>query len=179
MAAAVNPLVSVYEYLHSVYETDMDYVDGVLEERNLGEHDHSDLQSELITLFRNHRKDWRVKTLVEQRVQVSPTRYRVPDLCVLGASWTRTPIIKVPPLLCIEVLSPEDRLPRVKVKCEDFFNLGVPEIWVFDPVKRDVLILRPGGFSSRLNEGTLALEGTPIQVPLADIFGVLDDDLIE
>ena len=45
MASAVRvPFLSVEEYLHSSYEPDADYVDGFLEERNLGEFDHGDLQ---------------------------------------------------------------------------------------------------------------------------------------
>ena len=39
-AAAMSLPVSVEEYLHSVYEPDLDYVDGRLEERNMGEFDH-------------------------------------------------------------------------------------------------------------------------------------------
>ena len=37
-------LVSVEQYLSSVYEPDCDYVDGELEDRNVGEKDHSKLQ---------------------------------------------------------------------------------------------------------------------------------------
>jgi len=36
-SAVPVPYVSVEEYLHTVYEPDMDYVDGVLEDRNVGE----------------------------------------------------------------------------------------------------------------------------------------------
>ncbi len=39
MASQIT-LVSVDEYLHSVYEPDVDYVDGVLEDRNVGEKKH-------------------------------------------------------------------------------------------------------------------------------------------
>jgi hypothetical protein len=35
--APLPPFVPVEEYLHAAYEHDMDYVDGVLEERDLGE----------------------------------------------------------------------------------------------------------------------------------------------
>ncbi len=175
-AAAVNPLVSLYEYLHSDYQPDMDYIDGVLEERNLGENDHSDLQTELAVLFRNHRNEWQVKTFVEQRVQVSPTRFRVPDLCVMRADWKRTPIITAAPLLCIEVLSPEDRLGRIRARCDDYFAMGVPVAWVFDSVKRDVLVLESGGTMTTVREGLLRLEGTLIEVPVAEVFRVLDDE---
>ncbi len=175
-ASAISVPVSLYEYLHSVYETDMDYVDGVLEERNLGEYDHSDLQSELITLFRNHRSEWKVKAVIEQRVQISPTRFRVPDLTVMAASWKRTPIITDAPLLCIEILSPEDRFSRIRARCEDYFRMGVPEAWIFDPAKREALVLRPDGTMTTHNQGSLSLEGTPIAIPLAAVFGVLDLD---
>ena len=176
MAAAASPLVSLYEYLHSDYQPDMDYVDGVLEERNLGEHDHADLQSELITLFRIHRNEWKVKAVVEQRVQVTPTRYRVPDLCILASTWKREPIITVPPLLCIEVLSPEDRFSRILKRCQDYFTLGGPEAAVFDPAKRDVLVLRPDGSMTAVRGGSLQLAGTAIDVPIGPIFAVLDEE---
>jgi hypothetical protein len=45
-ASAIVPFVSIEEYLLSDPQPDMDYIDGVLEERNLGEADHGDLQSE-------------------------------------------------------------------------------------------------------------------------------------
>ena len=174
-AAPVPPFVSLYEYLHSDYQPDMDYVDGVLEERNLGENEHSDLQTELAFVFRTQRQNWKVKAFVEQRVQVSATRFRVPDLCVMSADWKRTPIIVEPPLLCIEVLSPDDRFTRIRARCEDYFRMGVPEAWVFDPSERVALILRPDGTMSTHRDGSLQLAGTPIDVSLAGIFGVLDE----
>lgn len=46
MAVVAN--VRLEEYLHTVYEPDCDYVDGVLEERNVGRNGHSATQSLLI-----------------------------------------------------------------------------------------------------------------------------------
>ena len=42
-------------------------------------------------------------------------------------------IITHPPLAVFEVLSPEDRLQRMKRKLEDYRAMGIPEIWVIDP----------------------------------------------
>lgn len=175
-ALPLPPFVSVEEYLHGDYEPDMDYVDGFLEERYLGERDHADLQTFLAYLFLSHRKDWQLTALVEQRVQVSPTRFRVPDVCVLPLFAKRTPIVEEAPLLCIEVLSPEDRLSRVLTRCEDYLAMGVPEIWIFHPPNRQVLIVRPGAVTETLHEGTLTLEGTPISLSLAEIFSALDTE---
>jgi Uma2 family endonuclease len=173
-AFAMAPMVSVEEYLHTTYHPDVDYVDGRLEERNLGENQHSDLQSELITIFRNHRNEWKVKTFAEHRVQVSAQRYRIPDLCVMPSTWIKTPIIHEAPLLCIEVLSPEDTLHRQAARCGDYFAMGVAEVWIVDPKTRTTYILHRTAMKEH-REDLLRLEGTPIEISLAELFSVLDE----
>jgi hypothetical protein len=76
-------LVSVQEYLATSYRPDREFLDGALHERNLGEFEHSFLQSAVIAWFWIRRKEWNVLPLVAQRVQVAPTRFRVPDVTVL------------------------------------------------------------------------------------------------
>ena len=94
----------------------------------------------------------------------------------MPVSWKRTPIVRQAPLLCLEILSPEDRLSRTLTKCQDFFRLGTPEAWIFDPDQRFALVLRPDGSMTTHREGSLTLAGTPIDVPLAGIFAVLDEE---
>ena len=67
---ASSTLILVSEYLKSSYRPDCDYVDGRIEERNLGEHDHAALQAELIFWFGKHQQEWNIEVLPEQRVQV-------------------------------------------------------------------------------------------------------------
>src|SRR5713226_763091 len=107
-------LVSVEEYLHTSYRPDCDYVDGEVVERNLGEQDHSDIQSELVHFFRTRRKQWSVYAYVEQRVQVAPRRFRVPDVCVVVGRKPTDPIFPQPPFICIEVLSKTDSLESIQ-----------------------------------------------------------------
>src|SRR5258708_19739845 len=76
-------LISVEQYLATSYRPDCDYVDGRIEERNLGELDHSSLQTAVAAYFFSRRKQWDITVVVEQSVQVSPTRYRIPDVCVV------------------------------------------------------------------------------------------------
>src|SRR5438552_2520297 len=66
-------LISVEEYLRSVYRPDCDYVDGEVQERNLGEQDHSSAQREIILSLGQRRREWNITILPEQRVQVSAT----------------------------------------------------------------------------------------------------------
>ena len=110
---ATHTIVPVSEYLSTAYSPDCDYVDGEVHERNLGELDHSDLQGRFIELLSRPENKEFIRINAEIRVQVSPTRYRVPDVCVRKVPAAREQIIRTPPLLCIEVLSPEDRAARM------------------------------------------------------------------
>jgi hypothetical protein len=76
-------LISVSEYLASNYDPDCDYVDGEVLERNLGEYDHAKLQKKLILYFGNRESELGIHVVPEQRVQVSATRFRVPDVCLV------------------------------------------------------------------------------------------------
>jgi hypothetical protein len=40
----------------------------------------------LAVLFRSRQREWNIRAVVEQRVEVSPTRFRVPDVTVLHRS---------------------------------------------------------------------------------------------
>jgi len=172
---ATIALVPVEEYLRTSYEPDIDYVDGYLEDRNVGENKHSDLQSELATVLRTQGKTWSIYAYIACRVQVAAKRYRVPDVCVMPRTWKKTPIIHEAPLLCIEVLSPEDTFSRTQVKCRDYLAMGVPEVWIFDPEERTAFILR-GETMTEHREGTLRVAGTEVQIDLADLFAVLDEE---
>src|SRR5689334_16699430 len=103
-------LISVREYLRTSYRPDCDYVDGVVVERNLGERDHAELLGAVFAFFYNRRKEWRIHVFPEQRVQVSATRFRIPDVCVTVGERPEEQIFTHPPFICIEILSPEDRL---------------------------------------------------------------------
>ena len=49
--APVDALVSVEEYLHTVYRPDCDYVDGELVDRNVGEKSHAKAQRKIMLLL--------------------------------------------------------------------------------------------------------------------------------
>src|SRR5271154_3353433 len=126
--AHLSKLISVEEYLNTSYRPDVEYVDGEIQERNLGEFDHADLQAALSTLLRVRQQEWAIRVVVEARVQVAPTRFRVPDVCVLAAGLERERIIRHAPLLCLEVQSPRDRLNAMRKREQDFFDMGVAEV---------------------------------------------------
>lgn len=168
-----EPLVTVEEYLHTTYRPDCDYVDGRVEERNLGEHDHGLLQAFLSALFTNNRNAWQVRTVTEVRTQVKGARFRVPDVSVLRADAPREPIIRHPQLIAIEILSPEDRLNRLQEKVDDYLEFGVENIWIIDPETRRAWTADREGLH-QVQTGELTVPGTPIWVVLGELFAELD-----
>ena len=93
LAAATTVPMEVY--LWSCYEPDAEYVDSVIEERTMREYDHAAWQLTLLAYFLRG-EEWRVKALPELRVQVSPTRFRVPDVTVLDQDVPKEQIITHP-----------------------------------------------------------------------------------
>ena len=69
---ATATLISVEEYLATSYRPDRELIDGQLVERNLGEYDHSRLQTKVAGWFLNREREWNIRVVVEQRVQVKP-----------------------------------------------------------------------------------------------------------
>ncbi len=167
-------LVPVEEYLRTAYRPDCDYVDGEVLERNVGEHDHSDLQSELVYYFRARRKQWGLHAVVEQRVQVKRNRFRIPDVCVVKGGRIQPAIFDEPPFICIEVLSKDDTLRSVQSRVDDYLNFGVPHVWVCDPYDRRVWTYTSDG-SREVKDGVLRTENPAIEVLLAELFAGLDD----
>jgi Uma2 family endonuclease len=159
--------VSVSEYLTSSYSPDRDFVDGRVEERNVGEHDHAAVQAALILWFGQHQNDWNIEVLPEQRIRISPTKFRVPDVCLVLLSEPVEQILSRPPLACIEILSPEDTLRRMQERIDDYREFGVANIWVLDPAKQRGYDCNSSGF---LDATEFAISGTSIRLVLSELF---------
>ncbi|MGA2674087.1 MAG: Uma2 family endonuclease [Terracidiphilus sp.] len=168
-----EPYVTVEEYLRTSYRPDCDYVDGRVEERNVGEHDHGYLQTLLAVLFTNNRNVWGVRAVTDVRTQVSRSHFRVPDLSVLRAGAPKEQILTHPPLIVIEILSPEDRLSRFQNRIDDYLAFGVENVWILDPESRKAWTATRDGLHLVQN-GELTVPETPIRVVLSELFAELD-----
>ena len=135
MAAAtcVPEFVSVAHYLSSAFEPDAEYVDGVIEERPMGQFDHASWQQALQLWFAGRAKEWNIRVLPEYRVKVAPTRYRIPDVTVFDRSQPIEQILTHAPIAVFEVLSPEDQVSRVLRKLADYQAMGIRTIVVINP----------------------------------------------
>lgn len=172
---ATATLVPLSEYLRTTYRPDRDFLAGILQERNMGEQPHSRLQSFFCALFTVNRRVWHVRALPEQRIQTSADHFRIADICVIRMTDPNDPIIRFPPLLCIEILSKDDTLGELQLRVNDYAQLGVQHIWAVDPWKRLAYVASPRGFVQP-EDNTLRIPNTPIQVDLPTLFAELDED---
>ena len=165
--------IPVEEYLSTGYDPDCEYDNGVIVERNLGEFEHSFLQILLGTIFTNNMDSWGVFGLTEQRVQIKPRKFLIPDVCVLRVGSPREKILTHPPLIAIEILSPEDTIRRTAAKAIEYRAFSVEHVWVIDPTARVAYRGTASGLQLVLS-GELSVPGTPILVRIGDLFEKLD-----
>jgi len=164
--------MTVDQYLSTMFHPDCDFVDGRIEERNVGEYDHSNVQKMLLRVFMNHEDKWGVEVLPECRMQVTPTRFRVPDVMVLRREQKVHRIVREAPLICIEVMSPEDTWKRLRGVLGDYLTMGVENIWAFDPETRTAHRFDGAGLHV-VTDAELAVAGTEIRVSIAEVFSLL------
>lgn len=139
----------------------------------MGEFDHANLQSELLTWLRNSAVEWGVRALAEQRVQISSARFRVPDICVLRRDLSIEQIVRHAPLICIEVLSKDDSLHDIRERVDDYIRMGVAHVWLLDPASRKAYVCTEKGMNEP-QDGELHVPETPIRISLTDLFDRLD-----
>ncbi len=135
-----STLVSVEEYQNTAYDPDVEFVDGVLVERQMGDWLHSLIQSNV--LFALRRKYPHLKVVAELRSSVTNTRYRLPDVSVLLAP-PKTKYLADAAFLVVEVLSEGDVMSVVVEKLKEYANKGVPNIWLIDPRLQLLCVYRP------------------------------------
>ncbi|HYZ87039.1 MAG TPA: Uma2 family endonuclease [Bryobacteraceae bacterium] len=165
---AAGTIVSLQEYLQTSYRPDCDYVDGVLVGRNVGEIQHSRWQGEIYATLRAQGKKLGLTPFVELRVRISDTRYRVPDVCMIEGSGPDRGPLTSPPFLCVEVLSPEDRFSTMHERIHDYLGLGVPFVWIVDPLKRQGWICTPDSMVEA-PDGILRTTNPSITITIAEL----------
>lgn len=130
---AATTFVSIEEYLRTSYDPDAEYVDGQIEERAVGEYDHSTWQKAIVVYFEQQARQGHVRVCPELRVQVAPTTFLVPDVSLLDRNRPIERIATHPPVAVFEILSPTDTFKRVAVKCGQYYRMGIQTILVIDP----------------------------------------------
>lgn len=161
----VKTALSEEQYLRTSFpDLDKEYRDGEFVERTLPNSRHGKTQGRLFKLFDVHQEANPVFACVETRMKIRPGLYRIPDVAVFLAEPELVP--ETPPLVAIEVLSPDDRLMEVREKLEEYTAWGVQYVWLVDPhAKRFYRSI--GGLTE---VPTLAVPELNIELTLDDVF---------
>jgi Uma2 family endonuclease len=168
--------VSLDEYLNSTYDPDMEFVDGVLVERNLGTLPHSVLQSLVVLHFGQFRKSHRIQVCSDARLRIDRGRHRIPDVLVLERPYQNGKVVTDVPAITVEIKSPDDTFDDIVDKCLEYEALGVRNILVMDPDNRRACLFEQNnlrfltGSSVQLN-----LSQATLDFPFAEMFAELDE----
>jgi len=161
--------IPLQEYLRASYKPDREYVDGEIRERKVGKYEHARVQALLARWFGNHEQEWGAQVVTEQRVRVSPTRVRIPDVALLTLG-VQPEVIVDPPLLVVEILSPDDSYSDTQERARDYRAMGVETVWIVDPKTRTGRMCTGAEW---VESPRLEVKGTPFYVDLPAIFSQL------
>lgn len=175
--ATAPALLSIEEYLNTSYKPDVDFVDGVLEERNVEERDHAQVQWLIAEFLGRERKRLGITGLIEQRMQVTADRVRICDVVLMRAEEPYEKVTTIPPLVCIEILSPEDRLARAKLVLTDYARMGVQNIWLIDPMRRCAYTF-DGLKLTMMLEGSLTVSDPSFALDLDALFAEMNGTIL-
>ncbi len=162
--------IAIEEYLSTSYRPDCDYVDGDVQERNVGTREHARAKALVAAWLGSHERRWSVVVFTGPRIQVSPTRVRIPDV-VLTSLASQPDVLVDPPILIVEILSPEDTYSNLEERTRDYQRMGVETIWLIDPRARTARMCQGRSWT---REDRLTVPGTSIHLELDEIFRHLD-----
>jgi Uma2 family endonuclease len=179
MSAVPNlPQVSVDDYLSASYpDGDREYLDGLVVERNLGRPWHSALQKILIVHLAAFEKRLRIAVRPECCTRIAETRYRVPDVLVMERPFSQTDrVVLDPPLLIVEILSPEDKHSETLRRFREYEKLGVPYIVQMDPEDRTTYMFIRGDLVQRDDLPSIETRNGSLPFSTLELLALLDEE---
>ena len=159
--------ISLEEYLRTSFDgLDREYVEGEVVERTMPDFSHGHTQSVLGSIFVRLNRQFPVHVASELRLRISPEVVRIADVCVFAPDPPAQRHPTSPPLIVIEIVSPDDRHDDIVTKLDEYARWGVPHVWLVDPQLRKCYVYGGG-----LREVTaFELPEFQVQIAAAEIF---------
>jgi Uma2 family endonuclease len=168
--APATSLVTVEEYLATDYMPNAEYVDGVVVSKSMPTLFHGFIQLLLCSLVNARYPE--LLAIPELGLRLSPSRVLIPDIGVQAKSRLQGPHASKPIFLCVEILSPDDRITKAFLKCEAYLSWGVPFTWIIDPDSQRAWTYSQGTHPVEVPpQGSLCADA--VSIPLADLFSQL------
>jgi Uma2 family endonuclease len=135
---ATKELLTPQQYLSTHFEREPEYVHGELVEKTLPNDTHSRIQQRLSVLL-----DRTGHCRPALRMRLAEDAFRIPDFAVF-AHEPESEVPDSPPLLIIEIASPDDKMHDLLEKFEDYRAWGVPHIWMVEPELKKLYVYDRG-----------------------------------
>ena len=81
-------------------------------------------------------------------------------------------VIRNAPLLCVEILSPEDTQRKTKDRIDDYLAMGVPVVWLADPKLRLGYVYTKAGVE-QAGTGVIWADALNLAIDLTPLFAQL------
>jgi Uma2 family endonuclease len=144
---ATKALITPELYFATQFEREPELVRGELVERPLPTFPHGNIQLRMGSRLMALQQSYPVFTGVEIRVRMAPDLYRIPDVSMWeGAAPDSLPTR--PPLLVVEISSPDDRLDAMLQKLDEYRAWGVPHIWLIEPELKRIHVYDHGSLTA-------------------------------
>ncbi len=132
---------------------------------------HSIVQKFFIMYLGTRENELEIRVWPGQRVQVNEGRTHVVDVCLTSRDYPLERVIRYVPIVCIEIVAPEDGMSDVHQRVEDYVKMGVPTVWVVDPHRRRIF-QTDGASPQQVKE--LTIPGKDISIGIDQVFEELD-----
>jgi len=167
MATAAG--VSLEEYLRTDYEPECELIGGALFPKPMGTLEHMAMERRLVRLMERYEQAGLGVVMHELSIR-NGDDVRIPDLEFVPANARfERGILMDPPLLCVEILSPSQRLSVLFAKCETYHAWGVPYCWVADPIGKLAWEYHQGA-PVRLLSPEDSLRAGEIEIAISELF---------
>jgi Uma2 family endonuclease len=143
--------------------------------------EHAEVEYELGMRLRAYGKETQRGRAVGGEVGIyirrNPDTVRAADVIFISRERDLRPRAKgyfeIAPELIVEVLSPDDRMSRVKDKLRDYFSAGVQVVWVVDPASHRILVYHSLTDVTILDDKKILTDEELLpgfSLPIADLF---------
>jgi Uma2 family endonuclease len=167
---ATKAQITAEQYLDTSFEYDAEFVHGEIVERSMPDRLHSLIQLRILLAIGRLIQSYPLFPYPELRMRLQPGIYRIPDISVFAGEDTGQNVPSSPPLLVIEILSPDDRHHDLMQKLDEYCVWGVPNIWVVDPLAKRLAAYSAVGLQY---VSSLSLEEYPFELTPSALFNDL------
>jgi Uma2 family endonuclease len=131
---ASKTLLTPEQYLAMHFDREPEYVHGELVEKSLPNILHGEIVIRLGALLLHVGK-----CVADVRMRLAEDLYRLPDLALFIEPQPKT-VPSSPPLVVVEINSPDDRMRDIMVKLAEYRTWGVKHIWFVEPELKELYV---------------------------------------